>query len=148
VLGLSRIFTAALESKKSLPLLIQATLMAIVVTTAFFTLESGMHYLLSAQVPELTAPSLGKIAAISIILIVFAAVVFTQILAPFISQSSNYSALAIHIRNGFYANAIFDRTVSALRVHSPESKHVTQLQADQFKRIEYINAESFDGQPA
>uniref|UniRef100_UPI00404B09DE proton-conducting transporter transmembrane domain-containing protein n=1 Tax=Fulvivirga sp. TaxID=1931237 RepID=UPI00404B09DE len=148
VLGLSRIFTAALESKKSLPLLIQATLMAILVTTAFFTLESGTHYLLSAQVPELTVPGLGKIVAISAILIVFAAVVFIQILAPFIEHNATYSALAIHIRNGFYANAIFDRTVSALRVHSPETKHVTQLQADQFKRIEYINAESFDGQPA
>lgn len=148
VLGLSRIFTAALESKKSLQLLIQAALMAIIVTTAFFTLEAGTHYLLTSQVPALSAPGFGELVVISIILIVFAAVVFIQILKPLIAQNKAYRALAVHVRNGFYANAIFDRTVSALRVHSPESKHVVELQADQFKRIEYINAESFDRQPA
>ena len=147
VLGLSRIFTLALESKRKMPLFINATLMAVVVTMAFFTLESGTHHLLAAQLPELAIPGSGKIILTSIILIVFAAVVFIQILAPSISQNSNYKGLAIHIRNGFYANAIFDRTVRALRVHSPESQHVLQLQVDQLKNVEHIKIEKLDQQP-
>jgi NAD(P)H-quinone oxidoreductase subunit 5 len=148
VLGLSRIFTSALVSERGIALFMKATLMAIVVTTAFFTLESGTHYLLASQLPEQSIPGLGKIIVMSVILIVFGAVVYIQILSPSITQNSSYRALAIHLRNGLYANALFDRTVSAQRVQSPESKQVLEMQVDQIEKVKYIKLERLDRQHA
>ena len=47
----------------------------------------------------------------------FGAVVFIQILSPVLGSKTIYRAVAIHLKNGFYANAIFDRTIGALRIH-------------------------------
>jgi len=124
VLGLSKIFTEALNAKKSVALIIQASLLALMVTVAFFTLESGTHFLLSSQLPELSAPGSGKLIVSGVILIAFGLAVFVQIIAPRLSAKSHYQALAIHVRNGFYANAVFDRLVGALHIHSIESREV------------------------
>jgi NAD(P)H-quinone oxidoreductase subunit 5 len=148
VMGISRIFTSALDAKGSISLFIQACLLAITVTVAFFSLEAGTHYLLSSQLPELLTPSFGKIILTCTILLAFGGAIFIQILAPVLSQNTFYREMAIHVRNGFYANAIFDRMISALRIHSSESKQVVQQQVDQRKNIEYLEIERFEEQPA
>ncbi|MDF2159102.1 proton-conducting transporter membrane subunit [Algoriphagus sp. CAU 1675] len=122
VLGLSRLFTSALASNWNVKLLAQATLMAFIVTVAFFSLESGTHYLIKTEVPALTRPDFSKIILGGIILLAFGLTVFVQILAPQLEMKPAYQRIAIHIRNGFYANAWFDRFVNALHVHSIESK--------------------------
>lgn len=117
VMGLSRLFTAALDSTGSLKLILRASLLAIVVAAAFFTLESGAHHLLSAQIPALSNPSPLETSLISAILIIFGITVFIQILAPLFRSKPAYVAMAIHLRNGLYANACFDRMVRALYSH-------------------------------
>lgn len=116
VLGLARIFTNAIDSKNSLALVIRATLLALVLTTAFFVLESSTHYLIADQLPALVAPTFAEMALIVGVLIVYVLAVGVQILAPFLSQSSVYQNWAIHLRNGFYVNALFDRLVGTLRI--------------------------------
>jgi NAD(P)H-quinone oxidoreductase subunit 5 len=113
IMGLSRIFTAALSNKSTLSLLAQATLLALLVTVAFFSLESATHTIIGLQVPELTRPHPGKLLAIGFVLLCFGVVIFLQLIAPQLPQKRMYRALAIHIRNGFYANAYFDRLVNA-----------------------------------
>jgi len=124
VMGLSRIFTAAIASKWNSKLLARATLLALLVTVAFFSLESATHYLLSSQVPELTVPGAGKIIAAGILLLAFGLAVFLQLIAPKLSRKPFYQALAIHVRNGCYANALFDRLVNALYIPTTESRQV------------------------
>lgn len=113
ILGLSRIFTYALDFQGNFALLLQASLIALLVSVAFFGLESGASHLLAGQVPELTFPEMGKLITMALILVAFGVVVFLQILAPRLSYRPLYRRLAIHIRNGFYANAFFDRLVGA-----------------------------------
>jgi len=117
VLGLARLFTSALMVKSG-ALLLQTSLLALMVTVAFFTLESSARYLLANQVPALALPGWGKIIAAGIILLAFGLVVFIQIIAPQLTPNPYYCSLAIHVRNGFYANALFDRLVGALSVHT------------------------------
>jgi NAD(P)H-quinone oxidoreductase subunit 5 len=148
VMGLSRIFTSAIDSKGSIALFVQASLLAIIVTVAFFTLEAGTGILLSSQVPALPVPGLGKIMITGIILLAFAGALFIQILAPVLSHNAFYLAVAIHLRNGFYLNAIFDRMVGALRIHSPESKRVAQLQMDQIEKRQYLELNRLEEQTA
>jgi NAD(P)H-quinone oxidoreductase subunit 5 len=124
VLGLSRIFSKALQHSWNSALLLQASLLALLVTLAFFTLEHGTHVLIASQIPELSMPGQGKIIAISVLLPAFSMVVLIQIYASQLRTNARYQTLAVHIRNGFYANAWFDRLLGALRIHSKESKQL------------------------
>lgn len=121
VLGLSRLFAAALAAKGS-ALLLQASLLALMVTAAFFILESGARHLLDHELPALAMPGWAKLITGSVLLLAFGLVIFVQMIAPQLANRPFYRSLAIHVRNGFYANAIFDRLVGALRVHTPQAK--------------------------
>ncbi|MBC7627464.1 proton-conducting transporter membrane subunit [Ferruginibacter sp.] len=117
MLGLSRIFTAAIAGKLNFSLLAQATALALIITVAFFALESATHYVIALQVPQVSIPQRGKLLAIGIILLAFALVIFIQLIASQLSQKPFYRTLAVHVRNGFYANAFFDRLVGALNIN-------------------------------
>ena len=117
VLGLSRIFTAAISTKWNFSLLLQASSLAIIVTLAFFSLESATQLLIGRQIPEIDVPHLGKLIAMGFILLGFGSVILIQLIASQLSKKLIYRSMAIHIRNGFYANALFDRWVGALQIH-------------------------------
>jgi NAD(P)H-quinone oxidoreductase subunit 5 len=124
VMGLSRIFVSALSTKTNWALIFQASTLALLVTFSFFALEAGTHHVLSSQLPETTALGVGKLIAAGLILLAFGLVVFVQIIGTRLYQHPSYLALAIHVRNGFYVNALFDKLVGALQIHSSESKQV------------------------
>ena len=111
ILGISRLFTTAIDSNGSFALFLRAVFFAVIVAAAFFSLESGMHHLLGIQVPALSTPSLATIVLTISILAIFAIAVFIQIIAPTLSASPKYNALVIHLRNGFYMNVAFDKLV-------------------------------------
>lgn len=124
IMGLARIFTSALSYKANPMLMVNAIILAIAVSAAFFALESSMHHVLRSQLPEVVNPGLGKLMVAVPLLLLFGAVVFIQMIAPKLERNPKYMALAIHLRNGLYANAYFDRLVGALNIHTPESKQV------------------------
>jgi len=113
IMGLSRIFTSAIDSNGDVKLFLTACLLSVLVAAAFFALEGGTHYLLSSQLPLPTYPSLAKIILTGVLLGFFGIAVLLQILVPAISSKPAYRAWAVHIRNGLYLNAIFDRWVGA-----------------------------------
>ena len=113
IMGLSRIFTSAIDSNGDVKLFLTACLLSVLVAAAFFALEGGTHYLLSSQLPLPTYPSLAKIILTGVLLGFFGIAVLLQILVPAISSRPTYRAWAVHIRNGLYLNAIFDRWVGA-----------------------------------
>ncbi len=125
VLGLSRLFTSAIDSDGGMKLMLRATALSILVTTAFFLLEAGSSFLLSSQIPDLINPSLMEIILMGIILLLFAGVIFLQIIAPRISSQTKFLALSIHVRNGFYVNVAFDRLVRALYSNLKKPKLIT-----------------------
>ena len=113
-LGLARLFTSALDSNGSPKLFLRASLLSVIVTASFFTLESGAHFLLASQLPQLALPSLSETILISVLLSAFATAIFIQILSPFLADKPAYRVLAIHLRNGLYMNTLFDRLVRGL----------------------------------
>jgi NAD(P)H-quinone oxidoreductase subunit 5 len=58
------------------------------------------------------------------VVLVFAAVVVLQILEPSRPASKRRRALAVHARNGLYANVLFDRLVGSFRLPAPASAEV------------------------
>lgn len=133
-LGLSRLFTSALDSNGSVKLILRATLLSLIVTVSFFALESGMHHLLALQLPDLSAAGSMETILMGGILVTFGAAVFIQIMAPVVSSSPFSRAWAIHLRNGLYVNTVFDRTVRSLYSHGNEQKPQVIEHLDQIER--------------
>ena len=150
VMGLSTIFTSALDSdsNRKVELVFRATILAIIVSAAFFILESGTHHLLAAQLPAITRLSFVEILLISFVIFAFGVVVFVQIIAPALPAKPFYRILAIHFRNGFYANALFDRIVKALRIDSVTAHARAVEKIEIMRRYEPIETERFEEQTA
>jgi NAD(P)H-quinone oxidoreductase subunit 5 len=127
VMGLSTLFASALDSNGSYKLILKASLLSIVVAALFFTLESGMHNLIHLDIPKLRILSMGEIILVSVITFIFAATVFLQLLPLSIAPSLFIRSLKLHLRNGLYANTIFDRFVGALKIHlRPQSIEISE----------------------
>ena len=78
--------------------------------------------MLSELVPEGTSRDIFQWFFIATILIIFAFVVVTQILGANHNQSKKRRAIAIHFKNGLYANAYFDRFVGSLNLKTENTK--------------------------
>jgi hypothetical protein len=115
VLGTTQLIAPALDSAGPLHATVRAVLMAGGVTLSFFTLEAGAHALLGDAVPELTSRAPGQLVLIGLVLAAFASVVLLQIVEPSRAPARWRQALALHLRNGLYANAAYDRLIGALR---------------------------------
>lgn len=115
VMGTTQLVAPALDSAGRFIGTVRAAGLALAVTLSFFTLEAGAHHLLANAVPEGVSRDVIQVALILVILVSFATVVGLQILEPTRPKSARRRALAVHFRNGLYANALFDRVVGALR---------------------------------
>ena len=115
VLGTTQLIAPALDSNGPWVGAARAALMALGVTLSFFVLEAGAHLLLTDVVPELTSRDGIQLALIGTVLAVFTAVVALQIVEPARAATSRRRSIAIHMRNGLYANAVYDRLIGALR---------------------------------
>ena len=88
---------------------------AAAVSLAFYGLELGASALLGNAVPMAITADALTVTLMTLIVIAFAVVTSVQLLLPGIHTSPRLATLYVHVRNGFYANARFDRLVGALR---------------------------------
>ena len=87
---------------------------AFAVTLSFFSLEAAAHTLLGHTVPHDGVRTAVHAALVAVLLVGSAVVVGYQLTAPARPPSARRARLAVHLRNGLYANAAFDRLVSSL----------------------------------
>jgi NAD(P)H-quinone oxidoreductase subunit 5 len=87
-----------------------AAVLALLVTSLFFGFEAVMHTLLHDLVPAVDAGG-AQLAAAGAVTVGFGLVLVQQLRAPSRSGSDRRLAWRIHLRNGLYANALFDRLV-------------------------------------
>ena len=147
IMGLSRLFTSALDSKESILMLVPAGLLAVLVATAFFALESGTRFMLASQLPYPSSLGTGEIVITGILLLAFSLVVVIQILSPVLSQTPYWRAMAVHLRNGFYANAFFDKMIGTINNHLPQSKLVTINEMEECYKSKALVIQNIEEQP-
>ncbi len=90
--------------------------MAALVTVAFFSLEVIAEVLLDGTVavyPALSMPAL--ITMIGAVIVFLAVMVFSAFL-PALVQRPAWRTLYVHLKHGFYANALFDRVLDTFRL--------------------------------
>ena len=115
VMGLAQIIAPTLDSDGETAAVVRSTLLGIGVAAAFFILEHSFALVLGPVLPAVSQPAPLVQAAIWSVVVVFGIATLLQIFRPGIGQSRWQRRLALHLRNGLYANAAFDRLVGALR---------------------------------
>jgi NAD(P)H-quinone oxidoreductase subunit 5 len=115
VMGTTQLIAPAVDSDGSAAGALRASLLALAVTVSFFTLEAAAHSMLEHTVPESVSRDAIQLTVIALIIAGFACVVLLQVFEPTRPRTARQRAFAVHLRNGFYANAAFDRFVGALR---------------------------------
>jgi NAD(P)H-quinone oxidoreductase subunit 5 len=114
VMGLSQIISGILDSRGSLLAILQTTGLAFIVTLSFFSFEQGARVLLGDQIPVHSHPGFAIMSAAVIVLSLYSVIVILQLFASRLSKDIGYS-LGVHLRNGLYANVIFDRLIGSLK---------------------------------
>jgi NAD(P)H-quinone oxidoreductase subunit 5 len=120
VMGIAQIIAPALDSDGEIAGVLRASGLGVAVAAAFFVLEITFATLLAPVVPAVIQPTAAVQVAIWLTVAAFGIATLFQILRPARGDSPWQRRLALHLRNGLYANAAFDRLVGALRAGSAQ----------------------------
>jgi NAD(P)H-quinone oxidoreductase subunit 5 len=115
VIGISQLLAPSLDSHASARAMLRTIGLALLVALAFFGLESAAGFLLAGALPQSFGVEAGQLALASVVIGMFALVVLVQ-MAALSGRSGLARAAHVHLRNGLYANTVFDRLVGGLRV--------------------------------
>lgn len=115
VMGLSQLLAATVDTSGRTKTIMLTIGMTLLVSLSFFTLEHGARSILGSQIPELQEPVALISSAITALLVCYATVILLQLVSPRMKSSGFAYRLGIHLRNGFYANVIFDRMIGSLK---------------------------------
>jgi NAD(P)H-quinone oxidoreductase subunit 5 len=102
---------------KAPPVVIGRTiLMAVLVTLAFFGLELLGATLLGGAVAIFPPPDTLTLITIILTVIAFGSVTVLSAWLPVLANRPTWQVLYVHLKNGFYVNALFDRFIQTFRV--------------------------------
>jgi len=134
VMGLSQILTQTLDSKGTVKAMLQSAFLVIAVAGLFFILEKVAHWLLQSQIPQVNVPSMAIQMTSGVIVFCFVVIVLIQLAAPNLNNGKFGYMLGVHLRNGLYANVIFDRLVGSLKSSKFRWVNLTIVEGEDFKR--------------
>jgi NAD(P)H-quinone oxidoreductase subunit 5 len=89
----------------------RTALYAVAASVSYFTLQKGAEWLTSSAVPETPAPGPLEWALVLLALFSFGLVAVAQAMFPLWAYHPAVAGLRVHLSNGLYANAVFDRLV-------------------------------------
>lgn len=90
-------------------------------TISYFVLQSASVWITSGILPPTPAPGPLQWALILFALLSFGAVAVVQAMFPLWAEHPAAAGLRVHLSNGFYLNAIFDRLIGNWSLRSPHS---------------------------
>jgi NAD(P)H-quinone oxidoreductase subunit 5 len=114
VMGLTLLFAQAAAGRPSGQVIGRSVAAGAAVSVAFFALHAGATALLASVLPPPPAPDALALAVMGLAVGSFAVVTGLQIIEPSRAASPFWRAARVHLANGLYANAVFDRLVGAL----------------------------------
>lgn len=115
VMGLTHLLAKAVEGKPDSHLVGRMVLAASATSLVYFLLQMGAERLLASALPVTPPPDALTIAVMVLAVTSFGLVTVLQLLAPVIATSGRSRAAYVHLANGLYVNALFNRLVDALR---------------------------------
>jgi NAD(P)H-quinone oxidoreductase subunit 5 len=115
VLGISLLMIPTMHGVIIIPLLRRMLLAAAACTTAYFLLETAAVRLTAATLPSIPAPDSVGLLIMGLAIVSFAAVTLLQSMAPRWIHHRAWRLARVHLANGLYVNACFNRLIGAQR---------------------------------
>jgi len=116
VMGLAMFLTAG-SARGDRRVFGRVILASVGVSAAYVVLQAGASALLGPVLPPVPEMGAASLAIAALVIVSFAAVTLFQIFAPTLGGHPLSRAAYVHLSNGLYANALFDRLVDAGRRH-------------------------------
>jgi len=111
-IALTQLWAVGFSAGRGLPfVLTRVAVWSTATTLAFFGLELGAASALAGAIPVEPLSDPVSLTLLAGVLTAFAAVVTVQLRLPALAGRPGFRALRVHLRNGFYANAYFDRLI-------------------------------------
>jgi NAD(P)H-quinone oxidoreductase subunit 5 len=115
VIAVAYLFVKGTTGKAPIVVMGRTALMAMLVTLAFFALELSAAALLGDVVAVFPTPDTLTLIAMVLAVIAFGSVTLLSALLPALVNRPAWKAFYVHLKNGFYANTLFDRIVRVAR---------------------------------
>lgn len=126
VMGLSMMLAPALQGPTTGRLVMLTVAAAAGTLLAYFILETAGTHLTASSLPSIPAPDGTGLLIMGLALASFFTVSVLQTMLPRWSQRPAWQAARVHLANGFYVNAFFNRMVGALR-HDRTHRRATTI---------------------
>lgn len=111
IFGVAYLIAQGLADAAPRALTIRTALYSVATSISYFALQVGMEWLTSGALPTTPAPGPLEWALIVLTVISFAVVAVAQSMFPLWAHHPAALGVRVHLANGLYANAIFDRLV-------------------------------------
>jgi len=115
VIAVAYLLVKGTTGKSPILVMVRTALMAVLVTLAFFALELSAAAILGDVVAVFPIPDTPTLIAMIFAVIAFGSVTLLSTLLPALVGRPAWQAFYVHLKNGFYANALFDRIVRVAR---------------------------------
>jgi uncharacterized protein YbcC (UPF0753/DUF2309 family)/NADH:ubiquinone oxidoreductase subunit 5 (subunit L)/multisubunit Na+/H+ antiporter MnhA subunit len=131
VLGVAYLLVQGLADAAPRSLTRRTALYAVAVSVGYFVLQTGAEWLTNETLPVTPAPDSLQVALLVLAVLSFSLVAVAQALFPLWSSHPAAASLRVHLANGLYANALFDRGLGNWRT-GPRPGSAAQDQAPGF----------------
>lgn len=111
VLGVAYLLAQGMADAAPRALTQRTALYAVTVSVGYFALQTGAEWLTADTLPATPAPGPLEWAFLVLAVLSFAAVAIAQSMFPLWANHPAAAGLRVHLSNGLYANAVFDRLV-------------------------------------
>ena len=115
IMGLAQLMTQTIDAKWNLLAVGQTAVIAAVAALSFLCFEHFAQLLLQAEIPAVYNPHINIAILASVLLAAYGFVVLIQLVSPWLRETTVGYSLGVHLRNGFYANVLFDRMIGSLK---------------------------------
>lgn len=122
IFGVAYLIAQGLADTAPRALTLRTSLHATAAATGYFALQAASYRLLSADLPPPPAPGPLEWALIVLAVLSFGLVAVAQSLFPLWAYHPATTGLRVHLQNGLYVNALFDRLLNHFAMAAPASR--------------------------
>ena len=116
IFGVAYLLAQGLADAAPAALTRRAAGMSVAASVAYFALQRGSEWLMAGTLPATPPPGPLEWALIVLAVISFGAVAVAQAMFPLWAYHPAAAGLRVHLSNGLYANAVFDRVLGGWTV--------------------------------
>ncbi|MFK7792667.1 MAG: proton-conducting transporter membrane subunit [Devosiaceae bacterium] len=119
IFGVAYLLAQGLADQAPRVLTVRTAQYALATAFAYFALQSGADWLMAGTLPTTPAPGPLEWALIVLSIFSFGVVAIAQALFPLWAYHPASAGLRVHLANGLYANAVFDRLIGGHNLKTP-----------------------------